>query len=75
MLVKLVQDKAHAIHEAVHVPRGTLVIGRGLMGCECFLECFEISHPLEGKCMRLNISLVEDDDERKLGLVKNTEVY
>jgi hypothetical protein len=75
MLVKLIQDKAHAIHEAVHVRRGTLVIRCALMRCKCFLECFEISHPLDSKCMRLNIGLVEDDNERELGLVKDAEEY
>jgi hypothetical protein len=73
MLVKLIQDQAHAIHEAVHVRRGTLVVGRALMRNECLLECLEISHPLEGKSVRLNIRLVEDDNERELGLVKDTE--
>ena len=75
MLVKLIQDEAHAIHETVHIRRGTLVVGRALMRCQCFLERLEISHPLEGKCVWLNINLVEDDDERKFGLVKDTEEY
>jgi hypothetical protein len=75
MLVKLVQDKAHAIHETVHVRRCTLVVHRALVRCEGFLKRLEISHPLEGKCVRLNICLVEDNDERELCLVKDTGQY
>jgi hypothetical protein len=75
MLVKLVQDKAHAIHETVHVSRCTLVVRRALMRCEGFLKRLEISHPLEGKCMRLDIRLVEDHDERKLCLVEDTDEH
>jgi len=73
VFIKLIEDKAHAVHETVHVRRCTLVVCRALVRCQCFLECLEISHPLEGKSMRLDIDLVKDDDKRKLGLVEDTE--
>ena len=73
VLVKLVQDKAHAIHETVHVRRCTLVVRRALVRREGFLKRLKVSHPLEGKCVGLGIRLVEDHDERKLCLVKDTE--
>jgi hypothetical protein len=75
MLVEFVEDEAHAIHEAIHVRRCPLVVGRVLMRCERFLEHLEISHPFEGERVRLDVGLVEDDDERKLGLVKDTGEY
>ena len=73
MLVKLVQDEAHAIHETVHVRWCTFVVRRALVRCEGFLKRLEISHPFEGKLVRLNIRLVEDHDEWKFCLVKDTE--
>jgi hypothetical protein len=72
MLVKLVQNKAHAIHEAVHVRWCTIVVGRALVCCEGFLEFFKVLHPFECKSVGLGISFVEDDDEWKLGLVEDT---
>jgi hypothetical protein len=75
MLVKFIQDKAHAVHETVHIGRSAFVVSRTLMGSERLLECLEISHPLERKGVRLNIRLVEYDDEGQLGLVEDTEEY
>ena len=72
MLVKLVQDETHAVHEAVHVPRCALVVGRALVRCEGFLKCLKVSHPFERKGVGLGVGFVEDDDERKLGLVEDT---
>jgi hypothetical protein len=72
MLVKLIQDEAHAIHETVHVCWCAIVIRRALVGCKGFLEGLKVSHPLECKGVWLDIDFVEDDDERKLCLVEDT---
>lgn len=74
MLVKLIQNQAHAVHETVHVRRCAIIICRALMCCKRFLKYFEILHPLECKVVWLNIGLVEDDYKRELGLVQDAEV-
>jgi hypothetical protein len=71
VLVKLVQDETHAVHEAVHVRWCAVVVGRALVGCEGFLESLKVLHPFKCKGMGLDISFVEDDNEGKLGLVQD----
>lgn len=73
MLIKLIKNEAHAIHEAVHIGWFSFVICCPAMRSEGGLESLEILHPFDCEVMRLNVSLIEDEDERQLCLVKNTE--
>ena len=75
MLVKLIQNQTHAIHEAIHVCRRALVVSRASVRRKCFLESLKILHPVECKIVRLRIDLVEDNNEGKLGLVEYTVKY
>ncbi len=75
MLVKFIQNQAHAIHEAIHVGRCALIVSRASMRCKCFLESLKVLHPVECKIVRLCIGLVENDNEGKLGLVEYAEKY
>lgn len=71
VLVELIQDKAHTVHQAAHIGWLALRISRARMSRQCRLEFFKIIHPLQGKIMFLDISFVEYQDERKLCFVKD----
>ena len=63
MLVKLIQNQAHAVHEAVHVGWFAFGVPRPWMGSKSELECFEILHPLESKIVGLGVRFVKYKDE------------
>lgn len=67
MFVKFVQDQTHAIHKTVHVGRLPFCIAA--VGSQRCLERLKILHPLQCKCMRLNVGLVEHKNERELCFV------
>ena len=72
MLVKFIQHKAHAVHQAIHVCRFPIFVSGTLMSGQRCLEGFEIVHPFQSEIMRLDVRFVENQDEWKLGFVKNT---
>lgn len=72
MLVELVEHQAHAVHQAVHVPR-SVVASRIPAVEQGRLERLKVAHPLDRKVVRLDVGLVEDEDEGKAGLVEDTE--
>jgi hypothetical protein len=72
MLIKLVENKAHTVHETVHVCGFSLVVGRAFMCGESSLESFEVLHPLDREIMWLDVGFVEDQNEREFRLVQNT---
>ena len=59
MLVELIEDQAHAVHEAIHVRRLSLVVCCTTVRGQCFLERFEVLHPLQSEVVGLNIGFVE----------------
>jgi len=73
MIVELVKDKAHAIHQRVHVVRFSILVASSpalsTVLYECSLEGFKVVHPFNSEVVRLDIGLIEDEDEGKLGLV------
>lgn len=72
MLIKFIQNQAHAIHEAIHVGRCALVVSGASVRQECFLEGLKVLHPVECKIVRLCIDFVENNNEGKLCLVEYT---
>ncbi len=74
MLVKLVQDQAHAVHEAIHivwisVPATAAFATSTPMSREGFLEGFKVFHPFYCEFVLLDVGFVENEDERELRLV------
>lgn len=59
MLVKLVQNQAHTVHQAVHIRRLPFRILGPTVGSQRSLELFKIPHPLHRKRVRLHVRLVE----------------
>ena len=41
---------------------------------QCVLECLEIPHPVDGEVARLNVCLVEHENEWQAGFVEDTAV-
>ena len=70
MLVKLVQNQAHTVHQAVHIRRFPFRILRPAVSGKGSLELFEIPHPLHRKRVGLHVRLVENEDKRQLGFVE-----
>ena len=71
MLIELIQDQAHAIHEAVHVRRLAVRVCRAAVTGECGLEGFEVVHPLEREVVRGDIGFIEDENEGQFGFVED----
>lgn len=80
MLIELLQNETHTVHEAVHVVRIAIPTTTTLNTAaspasvrrERSLESFKILHPLDGKIVLLDVSLIEDEDEGELRLVQYT---
>ena len=72
VLVELVEDETHAVHEAVHVGWLAFVVGGSLVSSERSLEGLEVLHPLDREVVRSYICLVEDEDEGKFCFVEDT---
>ena len=72
VLVELVQNKTHAVHEAVHVRRLALLVGRASVRGKRGLERFEVLHPLERELVWLDVGFVEYEDEGEFCFVEDT---
>lgn len=70
MLVKLVQNQTHAVHQTVHVCRLTLFIPRSRMRRQRRLKRLKVLHPLDRKIVRRHVRLVEHEYKRELRLVQ-----
>ena len=71
VFVELVENEAHAVHEAVHVRRLALVVGRPLVCGKRGLESLKVLHPLHCKVVRADVGLVKDENERKFCFVQD----
>jgi hypothetical protein len=73
VLVELVEDERHRVHERVHVGRLAVAVAArtGRVRVQCRLERLKVRHPLERKGVRVRVGLVEDEDERQFGLVQD----
>ena len=71
MLIELIQDQTHAVHQAVHVRRLAVRVCRAAVTGERGLEGFEVVHPLECEVVRGDIGFIEDEDEGQFGFVEN----
>ena len=71
MLIELIQDQAHAVHQAVHVRRLAVRVCRAAVTGERGLEGFEVVHPLECEVVRGDVGFIEDEDEGQFGFVEN----
>ena len=74
MLVEFVENKAHAIHQTIHVCWLAFLVAHPAMRSERRLESFEVLHPFQREVMLLHVGLIEHEDEWKFGLVENTGV-
>lgn len=72
MFIKFVKDKTHAVHQAVHICRFTILVGRTMVRGKRRLESFKVLHPFKCKVMWLNVGFIEDEYEGKLRFVQNT---
>jgi len=72
VLVELLQNEAHARHQAARVRHLAVLIPASL--AQRRLVGFKVLHPLDGEIVRLDVNLVEDEDEWQAGLVKDSAV-
>lgn len=63
MLIELVQDETHAIHETIHVGGLAFGVSRPTVRGKRRLKSLKILHPFQGKVVWLDIGLVKDEDE------------
>ena len=71
MLIELIQDQAHAVHQAVHVRRLAVRVCRAAVAGERGLEGFEVVHPLECEVVRGDIGFIEDEDEGQFSFIED----
>lgn len=74
MLIKLIQNQAHAVHEAIHVVRVPVPTTAAFttstsVSRERFLKSLEVLHPFDREFVLLHVGFIEDEDERELRLV------
>jgi hypothetical protein len=72
VFIEFVKYETHTIHETVHVSRLALRVPCAAVRRKGSLEHFKVLHPLQRKVMRLNISLIEDENEGQFCFVKDT---
>ena len=72
VLVELLEDEAHARHQAARIRHLAMLVSAPL--AQRRLVRFKVLHPLDGEIVRLNVNLVEDEDEWQAGLVKDSAV-
>lgn len=51
VLVEFVQNKAHAVHKAVHICWFAILVCSSTVRCQSQLKRLEILHPLHGEVM------------------------
>jgi hypothetical protein len=68
-LIEFVQDQTHRVHQRVHViSLAVPALGGSL---QRFLEELPVVHPVDCELMRLNVGLVEDENEGKTGFIQD----